>query len=166
MYTRYYKRVNTKWPFCDNGVFHVFHVNRYVNIVLLNRNFFLCNKNMLTDLLTWNTWKTPLRSQFQELIWNSNYGMSVSNLFKIKPHHLFLYYGWHCIWEMNLRQFRVPRNDVIHFKFASSIYQKFLTNWVQGFIIGMCSSKKSLGFWATENKKISHYQSKNGVLAY
>ena len=42
-----------------NGVFHVFYVNRYVNIFLLHRNFFLFSKNMLTDLLTWNTWKTP-----------------------------------------------------------------------------------------------------------
>ena len=32
------------------GVFHVFHVNRSVNIFLQNRKFFLCNKNMLADL--------------------------------------------------------------------------------------------------------------------
>ena len=34
----------------DIGVFHVFHVNNSVNMFLVNRNFFLCNTNMLTDL--------------------------------------------------------------------------------------------------------------------
>ena len=39
----------------DKCVFRVFHVNRSVNIFLLHRIFFLFTKDMLTDMLTWNT---------------------------------------------------------------------------------------------------------------
>ena len=39
----------------NKGVFHVFHVNRSVNIFLLHRKKILFSKNMVTDLLTWNT---------------------------------------------------------------------------------------------------------------
>ena len=47
-----------------NGVFHVFHVKRSVNIFLLNRKMFYVTKICVLGSVIWNTWKTPMFHSF------------------------------------------------------------------------------------------------------